>query len=100
MRKRYLATLIVAVVTAIGSTGCISSYSSSSNMPTINFDDYTYSPETTKPTESETTSKFTVSKNYSDILRIAELKATCETDIGACYVDVNSDRNPYDVVWD
>ena len=138
MRKRYLATLIVAVVTAIGSTGCISSYSSSSNMPTINFDDYTYSPETTKPTEPETTrptelettrptepettkptepatvkpvetepettepieTEPVILKDGKTLLRIGSTTAKCETDYNVCRVDVNSEHNPYDVIWD
>ena len=58
-------------------------------------------PETTTTVvEPETTDTFTVSTNRNNILRIAKLKATCETDISACYVNVNSDHNPYDLVWD
>ena len=58
----------------------------------------TEEPTTTVPetTEAET---ITVSKKYSDILRVCSTKAICETDINACYVDVTSEHNPYDVVW-
>ena len=52
----------------------------------------TQAPKPTKPPHEFGT--------RNDIYRIAMLKATCETDIDACYVNVNSDHNPYDLVWD
>ena len=59
-------------------------------------------PETTTPVavEPETTDTFIVSKDYADILRIATLQATCETNILDGYVNVESEHNPYDIVWD
>ena len=48
-------------------------------------------PTTQAPTtEAPTTEAFTVKATYEDILRISTLKATCETDYNACYVNVYS----------
>ena len=123
MKKRYLSLSVALITTAFIMTGCGSkkaigglagfdiyeSYTSAeaptTQAPTTQAPT-TQAPTTQVPTtqapttEAPTTEAFTVKATYEDILRISTLKATCETDYNACYVNVYSEHNPYDVVWD
>lgn len=119
MRKRHFTLIALFIATMLAITGCVDdSHKSPAN---INATIGTQAPTTEAPTtEAPTTQTPTtqvpttqapttqapkptkpVSKfgTTQDILRVCSIKATCETNISACYVDVNSNHNPYDVVW-
>ena len=56
--------------------------------------------ETKAPVIAPEDKKIVISNKYNDILKICSTRATCETNFDVCTVDVFSETNPYDVIWD
>jgi hypothetical protein len=120
MKRKYLSVLLALTTTIFAITGCGSdsepSASDKTEKPSVEISESIDSTESDtsenisenvseKETESEsvteepTTEESVLDTSYEALMRIANLQATCETDINACYVDVTSE-NPYDIVWD
>ena len=116
MKRKYLSVLCALVATIFAITGCGSdsepSAANKTEKPSVEISESIDSTEsdvsenvseteteTETVTEEPTTEEFVLDTSRSNLERIASLKATCETDINACYVDVTSE-NPYDIVWD
>ena len=112
MKRKYLSVLFALTATIFAITGCGSdsepSTTNKTEKPSVEISesiDSTESDVSENVSESETvteeptTEEFVLDTSRSNLERIAGLKATCETDINACYVDITSE-NPYDVVWD
>lgn len=116
MKRKYLSVLCALVATIFAITGCGSdsepSATNKTETPSVEISESIDSTEsdvsenvseteteTETVTEEPTTEEFILDTSRSNLERIAGLKAVCETDINACYVDITSE-NPYDVVWD
>ena len=116
MKRKYLSVLFALAATIFAITGCGSdsepSTTNKTEKPSVEISESIDSTEsdvsenvsekeseTETVTEEPTTEEFVLDTSKSNLKRIAGLKAACETDINACYVNVTSE-NPYDVVWD